>query len=228
MNICAGEIVGVAGVEGNGQNELAECLTGLCRTESGDILFEGTSILGWATRDVLAAGIAHVPEDRHRDGAVLGFSVAENAILVDHCNAAFQRSGVIDQKRVTAFTDRLIMDFDVRCEGPRAMFRDLSGGNQQKLVLGRELARSPKLLIAVQPTRGLDVGAIEYLHKRLLDQRAAGMAILLISTELDEILALSDRVLVLRNGHIVGDMKRPQASRDAIGELMLGKSGISA
>jgi len=228
LSLCAGEIVGVAGVEGNGQNELAACLTGLCRPDSGDIVFEGASILDRSTRDLLAAGIAHIPEDRHRDGAVLDFSLAENSILVDHGSAAFQRYGVIDRKRVTAFTDRLIKDFDIRCEGPGAVFKGLSGGNQQKLVLGRELARVPKLLIAMQPTRGLDVGAIEYVHKRLLDQRAAGMAILLISTELDEILALSDRVLVLRGGRIVGAVERAEATKDAIGNLMLGKSGMAA
>lgn len=228
LSIHAGEIVGLAGVEGNGQNELAECLTGLRRIDGGDIFFEGVSIAGRATDDVLAAGVAHVPEDRHRDGAVLAFSLAENAILVDQGSAAFQRHGFIDRKRVTAFADRLIKDFNIRCEGPNAVFRGLSGGNQQKLVLGRELARSPKLLIAMQPTRGLDVGAIEYVHQRLLDQRANGMAILLISTELDEILALSDRVLVLRNGRIVGAMEGSQASRDSVGELMLGNGGMAA
>jgi simple sugar transport system ATP-binding protein len=228
LSLCAGEIVGVAGVEGNGQNELAECLTGLCRLDGGDIVFEGASIVGHATDEVLATGIAHVPEDRHRDGAVLGFSLAENAILVDHGNAKFQHRGVIDRKRVSAFADRLIKDFNIHCEGSHAVFSGLSGGNQQKLVLGRELARSPKLLIAMQPTRGLDVGAIEYVHKRLLDQRAAGMAILLVSTELNEILALSDRVLVLRGGRIVGAMDRAQATKDAIGDLMLGKSGMAA
>lgn len=228
LNLRTGEIVGVAGVEGNGQNELAECLTGLCRPDSGDIIFDGASILGRTTDEVLAAGMAHVPEDRHRDGAVLGFSLADNAILVDHGNAPFQRRGIIDRKRATAFTERLIKDFNIRCEDPSAVFGGLSGGNQQKLVLGRELARAPKLLIAMQPTRGLDVGAIEYVHKRLLDQRAAGMAILLISTELEEILALSDRVLVLRGGRVVGEMERSQASKDTIGDLMLGKRGIAA
>lgn len=228
LSLRAGEIVGVAGVEGNGQNELAECLTGLGRIDGGDIVFEGTSLLGRTTDEVLAAGIAYVPEDRHRDGAVLGFSLIENAILVDHGNPAFQQRGIIDRKRVVAFTDRLIKDFNIRCGGPGAVFRSLSGGNQQKLVLGRELARTPKLLVAVQPTRGLDVGAIEYVHKRLLEQRAAGMAILLVSTELEEILALSDRVLVLRDGRIVGEMPREQASKDAIGDLMLGKKGMAA
>jgi simple sugar transport system ATP-binding protein len=222
LSIGAGEIVGLAGVEGSGQTELAECVTGLRRLDNGDILLEGVSIAGRATGDVLAAGVAHIPEDRHRDGAVLAFSLAENSILVDQGSSAFQRRGFLDLKRVTAFADRLIQDFNIRCEGPNAVFGGLSGGNQQKLVLGRELARSPKLLIAMQPTRGLDVGAIEYVHQRLLEQRANGMAILLISTELDEVLALSDRVLVLRNGRIEGVMEGSQASREAIGELMLG------
>jgi simple sugar transport system ATP-binding protein len=228
LRIAAGEIVGIAGVEGNGQSELAEALAGLCRIDAGDIVLDGVSIAGRATDDILSAGVGHVPEDRHRDGAVLDFSLAENAILVDHGGATFQRRGFINRKKVDGFTERLIEDFSIHCEGPGSLFRTLSGGNQQKLVLGRELARSPKLLIAVQPTRGLDIGAIEYVHRRLLDQRTAGMAVLLISTELEEILALSDRVLVLRNGRIAGALGRSEASVEAIGDLMLGKSGMAA
>jgi general nucleoside transport system ATP-binding protein len=222
LQISAGEIVGIAGVEGNGQGELAEALTGLCRIDSGDITLNGISIVNRPTAEIIAAGVGHVPEDRHRDGGVLSFSLTENAILVDHRSPSFQRHGFIDRHTAASFTQRLINDFSILCSGPDAEFGDLSGGNQQKLVFARELARSPKLLIAMQPTRGLDVGAIEYVHKRLLEQRTAGMAILLISTELEEVLALSDRVLVLRSGRIAGALTRSEASMEAVGELMLG------
>ncbi|MGY5775213.1 ABC transporter ATP-binding protein [Rhizobium sp. LEGMi135b] len=226
MSLRAGEIVGIAGVEGNGQNELAECLTGIRQLDRGEILLNGVSIRGRPTCELIEAGIGHVPEDRHRDAAILDFSLVENAILVDHSNHQFQRFGLVDWKKAATFTEWLITDFAIRCAGPGAVFRELSGGNQQKLVMGRELARAPKLLIAMQPTRGLDLGAIEYVHNRLVEQRAAGTAIVLISTELEEILALSDRILILRNGRLNGSLERHEASKTAIGDLMLGQSEV--
>lgn len=222
LDIASGEIVGVAGVDGNGQAELAEVITGMRPVEAGQVVLDGVSIGNRRTGDILAAGVAHVPEDRHRHGVVLEFSVAENAILVSHNDPTLRRRGLIEWARVTSFAKRLIDDYAISCSGPQGKMRELSGGNQQKLVLARELDRSPKLLIAVQPTRGLDVGAVEYVHARLIEQRDAGMAILLISTELDEILALSDRIAVLRDGGIVGELERRQASVEAIGALMLG------
>jgi simple sugar transport system ATP-binding protein len=228
LRIAEGEIVGVAGVDGNGQSELAEAITGLRHVDSGEVLLDGVPMTNKATAEVLAAGVAHVPEDRHRDGVVLDFSVAENAILVRHGDSALRRHGGIDRGAVERFTSRLIGDYAIRCSGPEAIMRGLSGGNQQKLVLARELARSPKLLIAMQPTRGLDVGAIDYVHSRLIEQRKAGMAILLVSTELDEILALSDRIAVLRDGRIAGEMDRHHASIEAIGNLMLGSSEMAS
>jgi len=225
LEVAAGEILGVAGVDGNGQRELAEVITGLRQVASGEIVLDGTAITDRTTEEILHAGVAHIPEDRNREGLVLDFSIAENAILVNHDRAPMQRSGFINAREVSRFVDGLIRDFSIKCTGAQSLTRELSGGNQQKLVLGRELSRNPKLLIAMQPTRGLDVGAIEYVHKRLLEQATAGTAILLISSELDEVLALSDRIAVLRDGKFVGTLPRSSASAEKIGPLMLAKSG---
>jgi len=228
LEVAAGEILGIAGVDGNGQRELAEVITGLRHAEAGDILLDGKAITNKSTEEILNAGVAHIPEDRNREGLVLDFSIAENAILVNHDRAPIQQSGFINAREVGRFVDRLIRDFAIICTGAQSPTRGLSGGNQQKLVLGRELSRDPKLLIAMQPTRGLDVGAIEYVHKRLLEQATAGTAILLVSSELDEILALSDRIAVLRDGRIVGMLPRSLASAEKIGPLMLAKSAAAS
>ncbi len=218
LSVAAGEILGIAGVDGNGQQELAEVITGLRQISSGEIILDGIAITRKPTAEIFQAGIAHVPQDRHRDGVVLDFSLGDNAILVDQ-SAPVARNGLVDRGAINKFTDQLIRSFGVRGGGPDATMRSLSGGNQQKMVLARELSRQPKLLIAMQPTRGLDVGAIADVHARLLDQREAGMAILLISAELDEIVALSDRVAVLREGAIAGVLDQP--SIESIGTLML-------
>jgi general nucleoside transport system ATP-binding protein len=224
LTIQSGEILGVAGVEGNGQRELAEAITGLRPVKSGDMVFDGDSICGRATIDILGMGVGFVPEDRHHDALVLSLSVAENAVLVSHRDAAFERHGLILPDAIAAFASRLIKEFQIRCAGTNVPIRSLSGGNQQKLVLGREIARRPKLLIAMQPTRGLDVGAIDYVHSRLIEARNAGTAILLISTELDEVMAVSDRIAVLREGRIVGTLSRAEATMEEIGRLMLGSA----
>jgi general nucleoside transport system ATP-binding protein len=228
LAVRAGEILGIAGVEGNGQRELGEVITGLRQLKSGDILFDGQSIRDVPTIEVLRRGIGFVPEDRHHDALVLQLSVAENAVLVSHADAPFDRRGLIVSEAITAFTGRLIEEFRMRCNGTNLAVRKLSGGNQQKLVLGREIARNPRLLIAMQPTRGLDVGAIDYVHSRLIDARNAGTAILLISTELDEVMAVSDRIAVLREGRIAGVLSRTEANMDVIGRMMLGASGGAA
>lgn len=224
LEVAAGEVLGIAGVDGNGQRELAEVIAGLRRVETGEILLDGKTIANKSTEEILYAGVAHIPEDRNREGLVLDFSIAENAILVNHDRAPIQQGGFINAREVSRFVNGLIREFAIICAGTQSPTRELSGGNQQKLVLGRELSRNPKLLIAMQPTRGLDVGAIEYVHRRLLEQATAGTAILLISSELDEILALSDRIAVLRDGKIVGVMPRSAASAEKIGPLMLAKS----
>jgi general nucleoside transport system ATP-binding protein len=227
LEIAAGEILGVAGVDGNGQRELAEAITGMRAVDSGEIVLAGEAITNRATEDILAAGVAHVPDDRGREGLVLDFTVAENAILVNHDRPPIQRHGFINAGEVSRFVDRLIREFTIKCSGQQGRMRGLSGGNQQKLILGRELSRHPKLLIAMQPTRGLDVGAIEYVHQRLLDQASLGTAILLVSSELDEIFALSDRIAVLRDGKFADILTRSQASAEMIGRLMLAKSSVA-
>jgi simple sugar transport system ATP-binding protein len=221
LTVRAGEVVGVAGVEGNGQRELAEVITGLLPVSSGDIVLRGESIKYEPTVEILRRGVGHVPEDRHRDGLVLEFSIAENAVLVSHRDAPFRRGGLMVMREITAFARRLIHDFAIRCNGADTRIRNLSGGNQQKLILGREMSRQPKLLVAMQPTRGLDIGAIDYVHSRIMELRNSGVAILLVSTELDEIMALSDRVAVLRGGQIVGTFDRAEATPESIGRLML-------
>ena len=224
LTVNAGEVVGIAGVEGNGQHELAEVITGLRPIARGNVVLNGESIRDRTTSEILGAGVAHVPQDRHRDGLVLDFSVAENAILIEHGRARFHRHGLIARDNVASFADELIKSFDIRCSGGGARMRGLSGGNQQKLILGRELARQPKLLIAMQPTRGLDVGAIDYVHSQIILRRNAGTAVLLVSTELDEILALSDRIAVLREGRIVAVLECAGATAERIGALMLGSA----
>jgi simple sugar transport system ATP-binding protein len=224
LTLQSGEILGIAGVEGNGQRELAEAIIGLRPVKGGDVVFDGESIRDRATVDILRMGVGFVPEDRHHDALVLSLTVSENAVLVSHRDPAFERHGLINFDAISTFATRLVQEFRIRCAGSQATIRSLSGGNQQKLVLGREIARNPKLLIAMQPTRGLDVGAIDYVHSRLIEARNAGTAILLISTELDEVMAVSDRIAVLREGRIVGTLSRAEATMDEIGRLMLGST----
>jgi general nucleoside transport system ATP-binding protein len=224
LTIYSGEILGVAGVEGNGQADLAEAITGIRAVEDGEIFFEGESIRGSKTVDILHKGIGFIPEDRHHDAIVLSLSVAENAVLVNHREAAFDRRGLIAFDAVTAFAERLVDEFRISCASVALPIRSLSGGNQQKLVLGREIARNPRLLVAMQPTRGLDVGAIDYVHSRLIEARNRGTAVLLISTELEEVMSVSDRIAVLRDGRIVDTLSRAEATMDKIGKLMLGSN----
>ncbi|MGH3003335.1 MAG: ABC transporter ATP-binding protein [Gaiellaceae bacterium] len=222
FDVRAGEIVALAGVEGNGQSELIEALTGLRPIASGSVLVGGRETPHHATvREMLDAGIGHIPEDRQRRGLVLEFTLAENVALHDYDKAPDSRFGWLFPQRLVERAGRLIREFDVRGGGPLSLARTLSGGNQQKLVVAREVARDPKVLIAAQPTRGLDVGAIEYVHRRLVAERDEGRAILLVSLELDEVLALADRILVLYEGRIVGEHEAG-AGEEEIGLEMLG------
>ncbi|HEX4323371.1 MAG TPA: ABC transporter ATP-binding protein [Gaiellaceae bacterium] len=221
LEVRAGEIVGMAGVDGNGQTELIEALTGLRRAESGRIEVGGRELHHASTRDVLDAGLGHIPEDRQRRGLVLEFSLAENVALHDYALPPDSKWGWLFPKRLVERARRLIEEFDVRGGGPFTPAGALSGGNQQKLVAAREISRDPKALIAAQPTRGLDVGAIEYLHRRLVTERDEGRAILLVSLELDEILSLSDRILVIYEGKIVGE-HTGEVSEEQIGFEMVG------
>jgi len=221
FQVRAGEIVGIAGVDGNGQTELIEALTGLRRADRGVIRVGGRELAHASARAALDAGLGHIPEDRQRRGLVLEFSLAENIALHDYAEPPDSRWGWLFPKRLVSRARRLIQEFDVRGGGPFTPAGALSGGNQQKLVAAREISRDPKALIAAQPTRGLDVGAIEYLHRRLVTERDEGRAILLVSLELDEIFSLSDRILVIYEGQIVGE-HTGEVSEEQIGFEMVG------
>jgi simple sugar transport system ATP-binding protein len=228
FEVRAGEIVGIAGVDGNGQSELIEALTGLRRATRGVIRVGGRELHHASARDALDAGLGHIPEDRQRRGLVLEFSLAENIALHDYAEPPESKWGWLFPGKLIERARRLIEEFDVRGGGPLTPAGALSGGNQQKVVAAREIARDPKALIAAQPTRGLDVGAIEYLHRRLVNERDEGRAILLVSLELDEIFSLSDRILVLYEGEIVG-RHEGAVSEEQIGFEMVGvKEGASA
>jgi general nucleoside transport system ATP-binding protein len=223
FDVHKGEIVGVAGVEGNGQTQLIEALSGLSRPTAGTIKMDGENITQLSTADHFCRGLAHIPEDRHRRGLILDFSLAENSVL-GYPDRISLHSGIrLDTKAIRKFCARLITSFDIRgAPSVDVMAGGLSGGNQQKLVLAREFSRSPKLLIAAQPTRGLDVGATEFIHNNLLAERQRGAAILLFSLELSEIMDLSDRILVLFEGKIVGECQRETTNEEEIGLLMTG------
>ncbi len=222
LQVRTGEIVGIAGVDGNGQTELIEAITGLHRRESGRIVVDGRELSSHASpRAMLESGVGHIPEDRHRYGLVLDFSLAENVALHDYRYAPDSRFGWLRPKVLVERARRLIEEFDVRGGNAQTKARNLSGGNQQKLVAAREVDRDPRVLIAAQPTRGLDVGAIEYLHRRLVEERDAGRAILLVSLELDEVLSLSDRILVMYEGKIVAE-HASGVTEEEIGVEMLG------
>jgi general nucleoside transport system ATP-binding protein len=228
FDVRAGEIVGIAGVDGNGQTELIEALTGLRRAERGVMRVGGRELHHASTRDALDAGLGHIPEDRQRRGLVLEFSLAENIALHDYAEPPDAKWGWLFPNRLVDRAKGLIQEFDVRGGGPYTPAGSLSGGNQQKLVAAREIARDPQALIAAQPTRGLDVGAIEYVHRRLVTERDEGRAILLVSLELDEILSLSDRILVIYEGEIVG-RHEGAVSEEQIGFEMVGlKQGAPA
>jgi ABC-type uncharacterized transport system ATPase subunit len=221
LEVRAGEIVGVAGVEGNGQRELAEALVGLTPPVEGRVLLEGKDIAGWSVDQVRDSGVAFIPEDRHEQGLVLAMSLWENAVLGRQDDARFSGRLVLLISKIKDLAADLIQRFDVRARNINVNAGTLSGGNQQKLILARELETDPKLLVAAQPTRGLDVGAIEFVWKQILEQKAQGRAVLLISAELDEIYALSDRIVTLYEGRITGEFS-PDAAPEAIGVGMTG------
>jgi simple sugar transport system ATP-binding protein len=221
LDVRAGEIVGIAGVDGNGQSELIDAITGLRRAAGGRVVIgdEDVSSKGGMAR--LDAGLGHIPEDRQRRGLVLDFSLAENLALHDYDHEPASRFGWLFPKRLVAKAAKLLQEFDVRGGGPQTRADGLSGGNQQKVVLAREIDRNPRVLIAAQPTRGLDVGAIEFVHRRLVEERDEGRGILLVSLELEEILSLSDRILVMYEGRIVGEFT-PGVSEEELGVAMTG------
>ncbi len=221
FDVRAGEIVGIAGIDGNGQTELIDALSGLLPVSAGTVRLDGRDVTDRSALDHYHAGLGHVPEDRQRRGLVLEFSIAENLALHDYRSAPDSRFGWLFPRRLAERAARLVPEFDVRGGGPQSAAGGLSGGNQQKVVLAREIDRNPRVLIAAQPTRGLDVGAIEFVHRRLIEERDEGRGILLVSLELEEILSLSDRILVFYEGEIVGELP-PTATEEELGILMTG------
>jgi len=222
LTVRAGEVVGIAGVQGNGQTMLVEALTGLRRPAAGSVSFLGTDITHASARERHRLGMAHIPEDRHRSGMIAEFNIAENMILDCYYEKRFSSGLTLHWPDVFTTAARNVTDFDVRTPSIFALADHLSGGNQQKMVVARELAREIRLLIAAQATRGLDVGSIEYIHKRIIDARDAGVGVLVVSTELDEILALSDRILVMFRGRVVGEFEAGKADVAEIGLAMAG------
>ncbi len=222
LEVHAGEIIGLAGVSGNGQRELAEVITGLRPLTGGAVLLEGQDVAAASPRELMESGLSYVPEERMRDGMIAEFSVAENLILREHHLAPYSAHGFLDFKAIAERAAELIAKFSVKTPSQETPAQNLSGGNIQKLILARELSRQPRIVIAAQPTRGLDIGATEYVHQQLLQQRNAGTAILLISEDLDEILALADRIAVIYEGRIMEILPVQEASTERLGLLMAG------
>lgn len=223
FNVREGEVVVIAGIDGNGQSELIYGITGLEPVKFGRIYLEGKEITHLSIKKRNNEGVSHVPEDRHKHGLVLDYDLKNNMILELFEEKQFNNAGFIRTKNVREYSDRISEEFDVRSsQGSDTITRSMSGGNQQKAIVGREIVRDTKLLIAVQPTRGLDVGAIEYIHKRIIEQRDKGKAVLLVSYELDEVMNLADRILVMYEGQIVGEFKYNQVSRNELGLYMAG------
>ncbi|HXF97504.1 MAG TPA: ABC transporter ATP-binding protein [Gaiellaceae bacterium] len=221
FQVRAGEIVALAGIDGNGQSELVEAISGLRRPAAGRILVAGRDVTGRSVREIIDLGVGHIPEDRQRRGLVLDFTLAENLALHDYDHPPASRFGLLFPKRLVRWARELLERFDVRGGGPLTPASALSGGNQQKVVLARELGRDPDVLLAAQPTRGLDVGAIEFVHRQLVEARDRGKAVFLVSLELEEVLSLADRILVIYEGRIVGEYG-PDVSEDELGIAMTG------
>ena len=222
FTVRAGEIVGIAGIEGNGQTELIEALSGLAKTTGGNIEFDGRDVTNQSARKLKELGIAHIPEDRHKRGLLLNSDLAENSILGVHYRPPVETAGFMNTAVINKRVAQIIENFDVRPPNPALPAKALSGGNQQKLIIGREFDLKPKLLLVSQPTRGVDIGAIEFIHRKLIELRDAGSAVLLVSAELEEVTALADRLLVIREGEIVAEVNPKTTSVEEIGLMMTG------
>lgn len=222
LELCSGEILGIAGVSGNGQRELAESITGLRKIAEGQVILEGKDVTNCAPGDITDRNLGYIPEERMRDGMIKNFSVAENMILREHHKQPYSRSGILNLRDIAAHSDALIKKFRVKTPSHDTLAKNLSGGNIQKVVIAREFSRNPRVIVAAQPTRGLDIGATEYVREQLLEQRRKGVAVMLISEDLDEILALSDRIAVLYEGQIMDILPREHATPEKLGLLMAG------
>ncbi|WP_424768643.1 ABC transporter ATP-binding protein [Paenibacillus sp. sgz302251] len=228
FQIKAGEVLGIAGVDGNGQSELVYAITGMRKLQSGSVKLNGHDLTNQSPRKMSASGIGHIPEDRHKHGLVLDFTLSENMILNTYFEPEYGRGLLIDYQAMDKLTNKLVTEFDVRASSIHTNARSLSGGNQQKAIIARELHKDPDLLIAVQPTRGLDIGAIEYVHKRIIDARNEGKAILLVSFELDELYALSDRIAVMYEGKLMGEVDADHRDDQQLGLLMAGNENAKS
>lgn len=224
LHVRKGEIVGIAGIDGNGQSELIEAITGLRKVKSGQVFMNGQEITGHRPRKVTESGVGHIPQDRHKHGLVLDFSVGHNIALQTYYSSPNSKNGFMDYSAISKKANEIIQKYDVRTQGDHEPARALSGGNQQKAIIGREIDRDPDLLIAALPTRGLDVGAIEFIHQRLIEQRDKGKAVLLISFELDEVMNVSDRIAVIYDGQIVETLDPLQTNEQELGLLMAGQT----
>ncbi len=222
LEVYAGEVLGIAGVDGNGQRELVEAITRVRPIESGQVVIAGEDATGWRARDYIKHNAAYISDDRHRDGLILDFDLGRNATLKVFDRSPFSRAGLLDFRAIVRFTRELITGFDVRAPGPSLPAGKLSGGNQQKLILARELSQNPRVIVANKPTRGLDIGAAAYVHQKLMEERERGAGILLISSDLDEILLLSDRILVIFNGQSMGVLNSADAATQTLGLMMAG------
>lgn len=222
LDVRAGEIVGIAGIDGNGQSELIQAITGLRKVKSGSITIKGQEVSKMTTRQITELSVGHVPEDRHRDGLILQMTLAENTALQTYYKEPLSKNGVLNYNKMNEYARKLMAEFDVRGANELVPAKGFSGGNQQKAIIAREVDRNPDLLIVSQPTRGLDVGAIEYIHRRLIEERDKGKAVLVVSFELDEILNLSDRIAVIHDGQIQGIVLPEDTNKQELGILMAG------
>ncbi|MDN3955303.1 ABC transporter ATP-binding protein [Sporolactobacillus laevolacticus] len=223
LTVHGGEILGIAGVDGNGQTELIEAIAGLRKVKNGRIKINGQDVTNQKTRKIIEAGLGYIPEDRQKHGLVLDFSIGENMVLQTYYKKPYAQLGILQNKVITKKAKQLIQEFDVRTPSEKTLARSLSGGNQQKVIVAREVDRSPELLIAAQPTRGLDIGAIEFIHGKLIDEKKKGKAVLLVSFELDEILRLSDRIAVIYEGNIIDIVNPKETDENELGLLMAGR-----
>ncbi len=226
FSVRAGEVLGIAGVQGNGQTELVEALTGLRNSSAGEVRLAGIDITNAPSRMIIQRGVAHIPEDRHEYGMVMSYSIADNLVLCSYYEPPFSRASfIMNNHAIDDHARKLVNEYDIRTPSIYTLGQALSGGNQQKMVVAREFSRPIKLLIASQPTRGLDVGSIEFIHRRIIEQRDAGVAVLLVSAELDEIMSLSDRIAVMYQGQVIETLEAKDATREGLGLLMAGIKG---
>ncbi|UHA75285.1 ABC transporter ATP-binding protein [Paenibacillus sp. 481] len=224
FQVRAGEIVGIAGVDGNGQTELIEAISGMRPQQKGDIRLQGTSLANMNPREVAERGVSHIPQDRHKHGLVLDFSVTENMVLKSYFTSRWSKGGLLQHDAIRKYTEEMIKQYDIRTPGTEVLARSLSGGNQQKIIIAREIERKPQFIIAAQPTRGLDVGAISFVHRQLIKERDEGKAVLLVSFELEEIMNVADRILVVFNGQVVGETTPQATTEQELGLMMAGKT----